>query len=243
MAGQKQQLILSVKCKNWRMNSQDSHKADTEFKTMRTKALKRDKQTCQFCGFKDKQWQEVHHLNDDHSDNRLSNLITICAFCHNCHHIGYAGVQKEAVLIWAPEVTQQELHHIVRSCLVAKAWADKCLAKPGILQKVRLNALKNNDSCQALLSALRARTRDAEKWILTSDPTVLANMLLTLPHKDYQRRHEFLSGIRLLPLGYRAHEGGNLYEQRAKKWIEQGGVYSNLKPETWSSLADGFLNS
>src|SRR3546814_6683866 len=84
----------------------DDHSAshDKAFRAIRKVVLERDNHACQFCGFRAAKWQEVHHLNDDHADNRPENLITACWFCHMVHHIGRVGLFDEGGLIYAPEL-------------------------------------------------------------------------------------------------------------------------------------------
>ena len=41
-------------------------------------------QICVLCGTTDKRILAVHHIDHDHSNNKLSNLAWLC---HNCHHL------------------------------------------------------------------------------------------------------------------------------------------------------------
>jgi intracellular multiplication protein IcmJ len=238
-------LVLSVKAKNWRMYDDGREEADQEFQLVRKKVLQRDDYTCRFCGFKALSWMEVHHLNDDHTDNRLDNLITACQFCHMCQHIGLAGTNEEAVLIWCPEIPQATLHHIIRSCLVAERSAETIgtqgrAARQADTQKI---AKEFADGARAIRGKLRSRTAAAERYIGTSDPSELANVMLLVPDEVYDRRAEHLYGIRLLPLGVRKQGNDNKMPDIIDTWTEVGGIYAPMRPSSWSGMLASVLSS
>jgi intracellular multiplication protein IcmJ len=234
-------LRLSVKCLNWRMNDADAADADAEFKRVRKSALERDQHSCRFCGFKSLHWQEVHHSNDDHADNRLDNLITTCPFCHMCQHIGLAGSNKEAVLIYLPQISQADLHHIVRTALIAERALDVIRSDqrsaPPLIRQHREAA----DVAKAVLAALRSRSEGAEKRILTSDPAEIANVLKMLPDDAYARRDDALAGIRLLPLGKRSKGHEDIMVKHLDSWMATGGPYALLKPNAWLGVLKAVL--
>ncbi len=58
----------------------------TNWLKMRKLALKRDNYTCQTCGLRSRKKMTVHHLNENHEDNRLENLLTLCRPCHDIVH-------------------------------------------------------------------------------------------------------------------------------------------------------------
>lgn len=234
-------LVLSVKCENWRMYDKDSSEADAEFQRVRKKALERDSHSCRFCGFRHLKWQEVHHLNDDHADNRLDNLVTSCPFCHMVQHIGLAGRNEEAVLAWIPEIPQHRLHHLVRTALVAQRSADvirsDSRANPSVIRTFREAA----DVAKATLAALRAREPEAERRLGTSDPLEIGNAMLLLPDQVYAKRSEFLAGIRLLPLGKRQQDREDIMQKQIDSWTDAGGPYATLKPNSWVGLMRSVL--
>jgi len=234
-------LTLSVKCENWRMNDKNSAEADAEFDRVRKKALDRDNHSCRFCGFRALKWQEVHHANDDHADNRMENLVTACTFCHLCQHIGLAGKNGEAVLVWLPQISQADLHHIVRTAMVAQRSYDVAKsdmrAKPEQIRQQREAA----DVAKAAMAAFRARESEAERRLGTSDPLEIGNAMLLLPDDAYARRAETLSGIRLLPLGKRTVNNEDVMQKQVDSWLEAGGPYFNLKPNTWLGVLRSVL--
>lgn len=229
-------LFLSVKAANWRMNDEHSEYADAEFKHVRLQALERDDRTCQFCGFRAPKWQEVHHLNDDHSDNRPENLATACSFCHMCQHIGLAGRNEEAILVWLPEIEQYQLNHIVRSMLVVRRWADGVSAERKTRPSMRKAVAAQADAVGSLEASLRARAAMAEELIGTSRPLELANIMLNMPDSLYEKRTEFLDGIRLLPTGHRKQGGEDIMPKMVDSWLTTGGPYANLNPRTWITI-------
>jgi intracellular multiplication protein IcmJ len=237
-------LFLSVKATNWRMNDKGAQEADLEFQRSRKKALERDNHTCRFCGFRNNKWQEVHHFNDDHHDNRLENLVTACSFCHMCQHIGLAGAHREAILIYRPELTQAQIHHLVRTALVAdaihegmKAEVDQA-GQPKRGPNLKLTA-EAAEMGKNLLASLKSSADGARQHILTSDPVDLANAMLLMPDEAYARRKDFLAGIRLLPLGVRSRGNDNIMTQMVDSW-RAGGTYTNLMPNTWKTLITQF---
>lgn len=232
-------LVLSVKAANWRMHDDDSEASDAEFRHERLKALERDDRTCRFCGFKAPKYQEVHHLNDDHSDNRLANLVTACSFCHAVQHIGLAGKMKTAVLAWIPEIPQDRLHHVVRSTLVVSRWADGIEKDRRQRQEVVRAATEMAQAAKSLETKLRARTAEAEKRFMTSDPLELGTILQQMANEGgalYDRRADYLQGLRLLPLGRQVQGGKDMMPEMIDSWLTTGGPYANLAPRTWLSL-------
>lgn len=241
MAAKLLDLFLSVKTTNWRMNDADSAAADDEFGKVRKSALERDKHCCRFCGFKANKWQEVHHFNDDHSDNRLENLITACTFCHMCQHIGLAGRNKEAVLIWLPEISQSDLHHLVRTGLVATRTTEHIKnvsrASPAVIKAYR----EASDTAKSMMACFLDRQAEVEKLFGTSDPMEIGNAMLLLPDEIYAKRRDFLAGIRLLPLGRRYQGTEDVMAKQIDSWSEAGGPYIMLKPNAWVGLMKSVL--
>lgn len=242
MSSKLRDLFLSVKCTNWRMDDASSAEADSEFATRRKSALDRDKHTCQFCGFRNLKYQEVHHFNDDHSDNRLENLVTTCPFCHMCQHIGLAGRNKEAVLIWLPEISQVDLHHVVRTILMSMHVSDFIKKDPRAAPSLVKTFREAADVGRSTMAALEARQQEAERR-LTSDPLELANAMLLLPDEVYAKRRESLDGLRLLPLGRRFQGRTDNMRAQIETWVETQGPYTSLKPNSWTGLMRSVLGA
>lgn len=231
-------LFLSVKTENWRMNDKHSGEADQEFQRVRKKALDRDNYSCRFCGFRSVKWQEVHHFNDDHADNRLDNLITTCPYCHMCQHIGLAGSSREAILIYRPEITQAQLHNLVRTAQVAeRAYEMMNADSQARRNSTNFKLVKEaSDAAKSFMATMKASADGARSLILTNDPLDLANVMMLLPDETYDKRKDILAGIRLLPLGVRNHGSENIMTQMVDAWRGPSGPYKNLEPNTWRAL-------
>jgi hypothetical protein len=63
-----------------------------EWKRIREQVFKRDNETCVYCGWKARRFQQVNHIGaeDDHS---LENLETVCAACHAVLHLGINSME------------------------------------------------------------------------------------------------------------------------------------------------------
>ena len=83
-------LIPSVKSPlTWRAHDPRAAKADSDFRRVRPLILRRDRYTCQGCGAQPKNRLEVHHLDNNHHNNRMGNLISVCKYCHAVFHSGF----------------------------------------------------------------------------------------------------------------------------------------------------------
>lgn len=239
MADRKIPLILSVKAENWRMHDASSQQSDAEFKHVRLRALERDNYTCQACGFRNPTWQEVHHVDDNHANNELSNLATLCPFCHMVQHIGLAGYSGEAVLAFIPEISQADLHHLVRTILYGKDWANTAAkGRNADIDTIRTSR-EVREAAEALEADLRARVVESERVLGTSSPLELANILQRVANdrpESYARRGDFLLGIRLLPLGTRRDESGDVMAKMIASWSQTGGAYAGFNPRSWLGM-------
>lgn len=224
----------------------DAQDSDAVFAEIRKTVLERDKYTCSGCGFKSQKWQEVHHIDDDHSNNKLSNLTTVCMFCHSCQHIGLAGHNKEAILAFIPEISQAQLHHVVRGILFAKIWANTVFSRAAETPSAHDNlkvAKEVAAAATSLESELQARSAQASELIGTSSPLELGDILtqfanLTDRPEVYEGRKNYLKGIRLLPLGRRFKDGEDIMPQIVQTWSMNGGPFVGLVPTAWLKMRD-----
>jgi len=182
--------VLGVKRKQWRMEQAEHERndADAIFQEARQKALDRDGQRCWFCGFTSTSNQEVHHLDDDHANNRLDNLVTICTIDHLCFHLGFGAMKNALFLAIVPELTQPEITNLMRiyHCLSASA---------GISEDVQ-------SRLKSLYAIFQSRSVDVFKRVFQADFSnghEIAVALSKLNDEGFAKRHKTLDGLRVIP--------------------------------------------
>lgn len=86
-----------------------------------TKVMKRDRECCTICGFSIPGFMEVDHPKGHVPGAKADSMACICQFCHNLRHPVWAASRKRFVPVFAPDLTQEDLH---RLAWVALAWRD-----------------------------------------------------------------------------------------------------------------------
>lgn len=180
----KPSLEIAAERLSWGRLDWHAGEADVPLQALRRAVLKRDKQTCAFCGFKSQKFQEVHHLDHDHENTDLANLVTACPFCHLCFHLGLAGIKKAGTVVWCPESDQATLNNLARSIFVAVAAGGR-----------------REDAARSLYNSLESRAVVTEEHLGTgaSDPARLGQGMLAISVDARATLAERLHGFRLLP--------------------------------------------
>lgn len=183
------------------------------------KVLKSDDYTCRFCGFRSTQFQRVVAFE--------KKFVTSCSFCEEVLFLARAGMMSTGILIWLPEISQAELHHIARAIYVAMEDKGSDMAK----------------AAERAMDALLARRTEAKKRIGTEDPLLLSTLFHeNLTEDERKTAVAKLDGIRLFPLNkhmVRTH-GKDIdgFPQIVKFWRSEEGPFANLPPATWQELLD-----
>lgn len=88
---------------------------------------KENNYTCSFCGFRDRRYIEIHHINGDHFDNSKKNLETACTLCHRQHHLFWLSLSNHASLGIQDNnyITQVELNIMQRIAFVLEHHPNK----------------------------------------------------------------------------------------------------------------------
>jgi len=184
------------------------------------KTLRRDDFTCRFCGFRAEQYQRI--IPYEEAGNPP--FATACGFCEQCMVLDRTGLLGSGALIWLPEISQADLHHVMRAIYIASA------ARGGLAA-----------AATRALDALMARRAEAKKRLGSDDPLLLATVMHeSLTDRDYEKTVGKLEGVRLLPLDkhlVRTHKGDiNQFPQMVKFWYSPAGPYARLPVEQWTDL-------
>lgn len=191
---------------------------------VRQKILERDDFTCRCCGFKSRKYQDVHHVNGIQKDMRPDNLATLCIFCHQCFTLERVGEMRSGILIWLPELTQAELHHVARAVYVA-----------------RISQGPIADAARRTLDMLMQRRENARRRLGTDDPAILASILRDyISNRVYEMRDKKLEGLRLFPLDRRIIKEADLefnqFPQILAYWRSKDGPFGEKQPKQWLDL-------
>jgi len=187
----------------------------------RKRIFERDNHTCQYCGFQSEKFQLVHVRDGDKTNTNDDNLVTSCIFCNQCFHLDKIGEMKSGVLVWMPEISQAQLHHLARSIYVARI-------TQGPMAEIARNTLE----------FIMKRREEAFRRIKTDDPNILSVVLRDYITRDhYDRRLEKLEGIRLFPLDRRVVKEGELefnqFPQILAYWRSKDGPFAQMNPNQW----------
>jgi len=147
---------------------------------LRPKILMRDNNTCQACGLKTDHWQEMHHINGQHRDDRESNLETRCPLCHQLAHLPQASACGGGKIIWLPEWSQIELNKMCVALFVA----------------LRSTQHRWHGMAKSLYSMLETRAVIMHDVMGSSDPGMFSKIVIGLPEQHQQKA---LNSVRLLP--------------------------------------------
>lgn len=209
-------------------SSRDAHKSSKQAHSLspdiRQKIFERDSFTCQCCGFQSKKYQEVLHANGIETENTAENLKTVCIFCHQCFHLDKVSQMRSGVLIWLPEVTQKQLHHVARATYVA-----------------RISQGPVSDAARRALDVLMERRTEIRSRLGTDDPFILATVLKDyISDKAYEARLKKLDGVRLFPLDRRIIKEADLefnqFPQILAYWRSKDGPFGGRLPKQWIDI-------
>ena len=201
-----------------------SHAGPSLSPEIRQKVLTRDDHTCQMCGFQSKKYQDVHFIDCDDSNLQIDNLATACIYCHQCFDLDKVSEMRSGVLVWLPEISQADLHHIARAIYVA-----------------RISQGSMAETAKSALEILMGRREEAKARLHTDDPYVLAMVMKDfLGPRHYAAREKKLEGVRLFPLDRRIIKEGDLefnqFPQILAYWRSKDGPFGGKVPNQWKNF-------
>lgn len=206
-------LLLSASRASWATPTHHGTRWDKhpKMKELRQKILERDDHTCQGCGWRAEQWQDIHHRNDNHADFSESNLETLCPLCHQVFHLPQAAATGGGSVIFLPEISQADLNLL-------------CI---GLFVAMKTPKGKWSGIARTLFSLLEARKSIMESQVGRSDPGVLAQVLLNMSPEEYAQRDKRIGHLRLLPFASR-------FQAAIEYWETQN--FKQPPQEQWEKL-------
>lgn len=203
-------------------------KSRSKLKSAMEKALRRDDYSCRCCGFHSEKFQRV--VPAGNFSGTTDEFITLCSFCEQCFSLERTGLSGSGFLIWLPEISQADLHHIMRAIYVARA-SDHPLGK----------------AAGQAFDALMARRTEAKKRLGSDDPLLLATVLYeNLTDAEYAKSAAKLEGIRLLPLDRLLVRGSrgdaNQFPQMVAYWTSEEGPFASLPVDSWGPLFESVIS-
>lgn len=188
---------------------------------VRQAVLERDHHTCQYCGFQAQKYQEIQTVSENTQDVRPENLATACIFCHQCFNLDKVGQMRSGVLIWLPEISQVDLHHIARAVYVA-----------------RVSQVPASEAAKKTLEILMRRREEIKRRLGSENPQLLALVFREyLTARHYGLREKKLEGVRLFPLDRRIIREADLefnqFPQILAYWRSRSGPFGARMPQQW----------
>lgn len=216
-------LSIAQKPRGAQTSSEDTSAGDLS-PAIRQKILTRDEHICQLCGFKSQKYQDIHFVDGDLTNLQMDNLITACIYCHQCFDLEKVAEMRSGVLVWLPEISQADLHHIARAIYVA-----------------RISQGSMAETAKKALETLMGRREEAKIRLQTDDPHVLSLVMRDfLGPRHYAMREKKLDGVRLFPLDRRIIKEGELefnqFPQILAYWRSKDGPFGGKVPNQWKNF-------
>lgn len=195
---------------------------------MRSRILRRDNNSCVYCGFKALRFQEVRPANPNLAGKPAhpEDWVTTCHMCDQCLSLERVGLMGEGLLIWLPEMPQTELNHLVRALYVARS-SEGPLSEPA----------------RRGIDALRSRRDEAKRRLGTDDPMILATVLGDFLREENTRGlAEKIDGVRFFSLDRRVQRTAqgevDRFPDMLAYWKSKDGPFGDLPPTQWLALAE-----
>ena len=211
------ELIMGVKRGVFRKDDPHASLSMDKFKQMRSSILKRDDYTCRFCSLRALKFQEVHHIDDNHDNNKPSNLITACSLCHQVFHIWFAGHNRSGTIVYIPEVDQVGLNILIRTLWIAQLSNDMHIKKYADLVESKIRMMGQSA---------------AKEQIGTFDAMQVGEFLQHLDTVNYNNRHQNLKNFHLLPLKQN-------FSRQIQYWHDH--VYGEMQPDDWLTISENWF--
>lgn len=204
-----------------------------EIEQIRQQVFRRDGHTCAHCGFTSLEHQEIHNLDDDHTNFDPRNLTTVCFMCHGCYHPGRVGENGEAVVVLLKGVSQGDINNLVRAIHVARHMRDE-YAEIADRLWASLIGPDGGPGFSPYVGRMQACAAD---YAPTASPYVLGAALLRLDPPDYADRARRLGGTLIVhrdrKIGW---DGRDRFPDILDYWVSPQGPFGGCPPTTWGRV-------
>ena len=177
-------ILLTARGANWRKFQ--SRKSSRGFRRISSQVFKRDKNTCQYCGFQSDKYNHVVNKDQNYDNNKFDNFATSCSFCTQCFFLDSIGLSEDTggTIIYLPEVSQADLNNFCRVLF--------CSMEKDSIYKNKL---------QSTYLTLKERSEAVAKTFGKSadEPKLFGRALIDSYLTDEQLDHHILYQLRLLP--------------------------------------------
>lgn len=197
----------------------------SNFAAFKQSILERDGHACALCSFTAKKYQDVAPKAGTSIDKAVQlnahDWQTVCQFCHQAGDVAVANEMKSGVLLWLPEIAQEDLNHIARAIYVA-----------------RVSQGPMADAARRIMESLMKRRETARERLGTDDPVLLTTVLSDyLEDKNIAGVPKKMDGVRLFPLDRRLIKEGevefNQFPQILAYWRSREGPFGDHLPGAW----------
>lgn len=212
-------LTFATKCRVWGDDSGTSREPVAQAfpeSDLKQSVLAKDEFRCHFCGFTSRN-NEVHNLNDNHSDVRPENLQAVDLLCHGWQHLGELA-DGEASIAYLPGLSPQDINHLQRTMIVA----------------LQSSEAEIRGDAKTLLNWLASHRDYTERAWGTHDPAIFADALARQPFKERDLREIVFNG-----LGVVFHPC--LTANAVASWMNEG--YTNYPATNWSRVYHDIMNA
>jgi len=186
------------------------------FKELKDRTLQLHGSRCAFCGFVSRQ-NDIHNLNDNHSNIEADNLTVADPICHAWQHL---GEQKEnaSYLAYLPGLTATDVNHLQRTILVALASED---------------AFIRADAKELMNWMASHRKYVFDVW-QSYEPTVFASVLKRLDPELRQNKVNILNELALIV-------NPSMYGKYVTAWKSE--AYRMHPQSTWPGIYHKYMHS
>ncbi|MDD9175976.1 HNH endonuclease [Aliivibrio sp. S3MY1] len=193
---------------------------------------------CEKCTLAMPKGFHVHHKDGDHENNQESNFSIRCPFCHLCEHIGWVGKNRMGVIIFAPDISQENLNTLLLTtyCLeLALSKTTDNTSEYDTLEQITLQA-------RSIVRAFEHTKTKVLRNYQTNCPADFADTFLAMSEDEYQQREKnTFYGLRLFfhPDGFQKEIemfSNSIFQ------INDARKSNPLHPAEWLSRATIFKN-